>query len=205
MAEQKRPTVAELIEAARQGSGSARNALLIECRHYLMLLADRQLRGPLLAKLDPADVAQEALLLAHENFAQFQGSTGEELLGWTRRILQNCIFAAHRRFAGTQKRDLSIEVRLEGDEVAAAGGDRLIDQDLTPSSHAMAREESRAIDEALASLPPNYQAAIRMRYWERRSLEEIGAKLGRSPEAARKLYVRAVRKFVKHWQGEREK
>lgn len=202
MTEQRpRPTVSELIEAARQGSGSARNALLIECRHYLLPLAARELHGPLLAKLDAADVAQEALLLAHENFAQFRGETGEELLAWTRRILQNCIFAAARRFAGTRKRDLSIEVRIEGDEVAVPGGDRLIDQDLTPSSHAMAAEEARAIEQALASLPPAYQTAIRMRYWERRSLEEIGAKLRKSPEAARKLYVRAVRKFVKNWQG----
>jgi RNA polymerase sigma-70 factor (ECF subfamily) len=141
------------------------------------------------------------LLLAHENFSQFQGTSGEELLAWTRRILQNCVFAAHRRYAGTQKRDLTIEVRIEGDQAIVPTGDRLIDQNLTPSSHAMAAEERRAIDKALASLPPNYQLAIRMRYWERRSLDEIGAKLGRSPEAARKLYVRAVRRFVKNWQG----
>ena len=45
---------------------------------------------------------------------------------------------------------------------------------------------------ALEQLPEHYQQVIRWRSWERLSFEEIARRTGRSAEAARKLWTRAV-------------
>jgi RNA polymerase sigma factor (sigma-70 family) len=57
----------------------------------------------------------------------------------------------------------------------------------------MAREQDEALERALAQLPESSGQVIRWRNYERCSFEEIGRRLGKSAEAARKVWVRAVR------------
>jgi RNA polymerase sigma-70 factor (ECF subfamily) len=45
---------------------------------------------------------------------------------------------------------------------------------------------------ALSHLPGHYQEVIHLRNAERKSFEEIWALMGRSSEAVRKLWVRAI-------------
>jgi RNA polymerase sigma-70 factor (ECF subfamily) len=66
-------------------------------REYLRLLARLQIDARLRAKLDPSDVAQEALMHAHERRDQFRGSTDAELAAWLRQILANQLAEALRR------------------------------------------------------------------------------------------------------------
>jgi RNA polymerase sigma factor (sigma-70 family) len=63
---------------------------------------------------------------------------------------------------------------------------------LTPSRAAAAAGQARALQEALARLPEAYRQVLRYRYDEGRPFEEIAQLLDRSPNAARKLWARAV-------------
>ncbi|MFM9059990.1 MAG: RNA polymerase sigma factor, partial [Planctomycetaceae bacterium] len=57
------------------------------------------------------------------------------------------------------------------------------------------REEAAVLNEVLARLPNDYQRVIRMRYWNGLTFHDIAPHLGRSPDAVRKLWYRAVERL----------
>src|SRR5690348_2240842 len=73
--------------SAMPGKSGSPGGSLERFRDYLLLLARSQLDRELQPKLDPADVVQETLLKAHQNWHQFQGSSEAELAAWLRAIL----------------------------------------------------------------------------------------------------------------------
>ena len=68
----------------------------------------------------------------------------------------------------------------------------LVDVQETPSAQVVQREQDEALKQALARLPEVYRQVVQWRNYEDCSYEEIGRRLDRSPEAARKLWTRAI-------------
>src|ERR1051325_11190773 len=66
-----------------------------------------------------------------------------------------------------------------------------------PDSQAVAPEEAEALTRALERLPEAYRQVIQWRNRDRRSFEEIGQHLSQSPEAARRLWVRALESLAR--------
>jgi RNA polymerase sigma-70 factor (ECF subfamily) len=64
------------------------------------------------------------------------------------------------------------------------------DREPTAESCAVAREERRAVREALASLPARQKEAVVLRYYERLSYDEIGAIIGASRKGVERLLAR---------------
>lgn len=178
----------EWIVAARKGSKEALGHLLETCRHYLLLVANEQLRDNLQAKVGASDLVQETFLKAHQGFDRFEGQTEAELLAWLRRILLNTLVNQARHYQGTDKREVAREVPLADAQVA--GGPMAGTE--SPSAQAMVREQTEALQQALAQLPEHYRQVVCWRNYERLSFEEIGQRLGRTAEAARKLWGRAI-------------
>jgi RNA polymerase sigma-70 factor (ECF subfamily) len=174
-----------LLQDARAGSSEALGLLFESCRPYLLLVARQELRAALRPKLDAADLVQETFIEAQRDFAHFRGGTEQQLLGWLRGILRHNLTDITRRFRACC-RCLSQEVRLLGPRVV---------QGRTVCELLIAQELRRAIDNALHRLPPTYQQVFRLHYDERRSFTEIGTTLHRSPEAARKLWVRTLERL----------
>jgi RNA polymerase sigma-70 factor (ECF subfamily) len=58
-----------------------------------------------------------------------------------------------------------------------------------------------ALDRALQRLPAEYQQVVILRYHEGRSFAEVGAALGKSEDAAKKLWLRAVRRLRSEMKG----
>lgn len=56
----------------------------------------------------------------------------------------------------------------------------------------MRGEMFAALNAAKASLPQNYQEVIELRSIQRLSFEEVASRLSKSPDAARKLWCRAM-------------
>lgn len=183
--------IAPLLERARGGSTEAIGSLLEAARSYLLLHADQQLPLALRAKVGPSDIVQETAIDAHRDFLRFRGTTHEELYAWLRTILQNNVMDAVRRFEMAQKRDvareasLSIIVDRRGISVLPTGGN-------APDHSAIRREDAAMLAGVLTRVPDDYQTVLRLRYWEGLTFPQIAERIGRSEEAARKLWYRAL-------------
>jgi len=179
------------LAAARQGSADALGRLLELCRPYLLKVAKENLDADLQAKLGASDVVQEAFLEAHRDFSCFHGWTEAEMLAWLRCILLHNLANMTRHYRQTGKCHVSREVNLGGvplEDLAGPGSK----EGKSPSSQAQARERDETLKRALARLPEEYQEIIRLRNYERLSFAEAGQRMGRSGEAARKLWGRAI-------------
>src|SRR5438128_517521 len=101
----------ELLERVRSGSDGAVGELLEHYRPYLTLLARSQIGRRLRGKADATDLVQETFLQAHQNFAQFRGTTEAELVQWLRQILAREVAQLVRRYL-TKTRDVRLEADL---------------------------------------------------------------------------------------------
>jgi RNA polymerase sigma-70 factor (ECF subfamily) len=188
------PAIAVWLAQAQAGRPDALGQVLEAYRRYLLGIAERELDSALQAKGGASDLVQETFLEAQRDFAQFHGASGDELQAWLRRLLLNNLANFTRRYRGTDKRDVGREVPL----AAAAPGvadPGLLAEAPSPSGAAVANEQAEAVRAALARLPEDYRQVLVWRYQEGRSFEEIGQRLQRTANAARKLFARALERF----------
>ena len=183
---------AGLLEAARAGDVAALGRLFESCRRYLELVAGRELANDLQAKVGASDLVQETFLDAQLGFAHFQGRTAGELAAWLERALLNNLTDCARRYREAEKRRLDREIPLDQSGTNSAAEEDLPVDSLTPSKQMMAQEQQDKLLAALERLRDDYRQIIQLRHQQGQSFEEIGRLLGRSPEAARKLWGRAV-------------
>jgi RNA polymerase sigma-70 factor (ECF subfamily) len=184
----------ELLSAARGGCSRSLGEILAACRRYLLLVANRELPLELQAKAGGSDLVQETLLEAGRCFEGFHGQNENELLAWLHGILQHRLGTLRRQFQ-TAKRQVRQELPLGGFSSGGMGCE-LHDPVRSPSSWVAAREDAEMLDEALNRLPTEYAVVIRLRNQQGLSFAEVGADLGRSPDAARKLWARAVERLA---------
>jgi len=188
------PAPTELLTSARAGDGRARGQLLECYRGYLLLLARLQIGRRLQGKADAGDVVQETFLEAHRDFGQFQGESEGELVGWLRRILATNLANLTRHYLGTRRRDVRLERQLaaELDESSRVLDGALVAQLTPPSQQAARRELAVLLAGALEHLPEDYREVIILRHLEGLTFPEVAARMGRSTDAVKKLWPRAL-------------
>lgn len=177
----------EQLWAAQSGSARALGEVLELSRQYLLAIANSELPGHLQGKFGASDLVQQTYLEAQRDFGGFTGTTQADLFRWLRRIMLNNVANVVRDYCQTQKRRVGTEIPL-----SASGLGRVMDPGPSASSRVVAAERLQALQEALGQLPEAYAQVIRWRNNDRLGFEEIGRRLGRSAEAARKLWVRAL-------------
>jgi RNA polymerase sigma-70 factor (ECF subfamily) len=194
----------DLLRRARAGDGVALGQLLELYRNYLGLLARLQLGRRLQGKVDPSDLVQEAFLAGHRDFAQFRGHTEGELVGWLRQILASALLSLGRRYAGTQRRDVRRERALAAElEQSSQMLDRgLIAEQSTPSEQAARRERAVLLADALGRLSDDHREVMILRHLEGLSFPELAERMGRSVEAVKKLWIRALAQLRRCLRGE---
>ncbi len=188
------PDIVDWLADARTGSPEALGRALEACRGYLLHVAKQELDPALQPKGGPSDIVQETILDAYRDFPRFQGGSETELLAWLHRLLLNNLVSFTRRYRATAKRQLGREVALAAD--ASSGPEAGIPAATpTPSRQLMADEQARALHQALARLPEDYERVIRLRYEEGQSFDDIGRAMNLTANAARKLWLRAVKRL----------
>lgn len=183
------------IAQARAGDIGALGELLESYRTYLLLVANQELEPSLRRKVAASDIVQNVFLRARMNLGDFRGEGESEWRGWIRQILLRDLHDVRRSYLETEKRNISKEISLDQRDHAQSCHQRtheVIEPRLTPHSSAIVQEEAAMLRLALAHLPEEYQQVIRLRNWELLSFDDIGARMSRSADAARKLWSRAI-------------
>jgi RNA polymerase sigma-70 factor (ECF subfamily) len=189
--------------AARNGSQDALNWLLEKCRPYLLMIANEELESDLRPKVAPSDLVQESVLEAWHDFADFRGGTGKELFAWLRCILRHNLADARRHYRDATARQIRNEQLLDASN-ATALREKLTSGDTSPPDRVVAQEQAETLEQTLSRLPEEYRRVLLLRHQEDRPFAEIGAALGRSEGAAKKLWRRAVRRLRQEMRGEHD-
>ena len=165
-------------------------------RDYLLLLIRLQLGSRLSAKVDASDVVQQAILNAHENRAQFRGTTEGEWLAWLRAILANALAAAARRFdtqARDRSRERSLEIELE--QSSSRLESFLVSDQTSPSERAVQGEELLRLAHAIARLPEDQRRVVELHYLKGLAVADVATQIGRTRPAAVGLLFRGLKRL----------
>lgn len=106
-----------------------------------------------------------------------------------------------RRYRGTDKRAVEREVSVTPDRSSQVEGPVLVADEPSPSAEMMAEEQVQTLHRALARLPEDYRSVIVLRYQDQKPFEEIGKLMNRTPDAARKLWARAMERLQQEWES----
>lgn len=185
----------ESLGGALLGSRSALGELLDIYRGYLMKVAEEKLDHRLRARMGPSDLVQETFLQAAKDFPQFKGTTAAELRAWLVKILVHNVQDSHRRHCQTNRRAV---VREAASLTPAAGfPSELLPGDETASALMIVAEEREILIEAIARLPEESRRVVELRSIERKPFDEVARELGRTVDAARKLWSRAIQQLAR--------
>jgi RNA polymerase sigma-70 factor (ECF subfamily) len=188
--------LSRLIECAHR-EPEVLDRLLESYRNYLRLLARSGIGDLLRGKADPSDLVQEALLKAHQHFAQFRGQTEAELIAWLRKILARNLADLARRYCAAEGRQVARERSLEDllDQSADALAQLVATEGSSPSEAAQRRELSVVLADALAELENDYRDVLMLRSIEERDWDDVAQRMDRSPGAVRLLWARALKRL----------
>jgi RNA polymerase sigma-70 factor (ECF subfamily) len=147
---------------------------------YIRLKIGRRLRE----KMESGDILQATLLKSYQHLGEFRGSDGRALMAWLAKIADREI-VDRADFHGRQRRAAALEAPLDDQpEMAARVRSAL--------SQAIAGERTAQLEAAIESLSDAHREIILLRKFEELSFPEIAERLGKSEDACRMLFARAM-------------
>ena len=190
------PSEKTLLGQAQAGDADAFERLFQRYVRTLEGYVRRWLPAAVQRKVSVADILQEARIVAFGGVAEFELRDDASLRNWLIRIVELKVREKVRRYAGTAKRAAGREVtrgrRPETRQVVGAGP--------SPSQAAVASELADLAQRALRGLPPDFQEILRLVREEDLTLREAGSRMGRSRDAAKRLYGRALSAFTEEFE-----
>jgi RNA polymerase sigma-70 factor (ECF subfamily) len=179
-----------LLRRARGGDSTAFDALFRRHGERLRRTARGQVPTALRGRIDDSDVVQEALVDAVANLDSFEERGEGSFRRWLATLLRHRLLTTIQRALGRQKRDPRRETRLR--DLSSSRAPQLASSRTSPSAAAVRAESKEALEQALARLPADHAAVLRLVRLEEKSLAEAAAAMGRTENAAKKLLARAL-------------
>ena len=187
----------QLLSIARHENGQTVEQLLEIYRNYLTVLAKVHIDRRLRAKVGGSDLVQETLIQAHQDFAEFRGTTEAELIEWLRRIMATKGAKLVRRYLVAQRRNVHLEQELCEDlNKSSLAMDRLpMSPDSSPSQQAACRECAVVLADALTQLPDDYREVMILHHLEGLTMAEVAKRMGKTIKSVQGLWARALIKL----------
>jgi RNA polymerase sigma factor (sigma-70 family) len=190
-------TSRELLDRARDGDGDAREALWTRHAAELRAWVRRRLGRGLRAREGSLDLAQSVCRQALEDFDGFRPLGGEGFKRWllvraSHKIKDRARYWARDRRDGERERPLADRDPASREEHREGA----LEDWLTPSRDAAAREEVERVRRAFDELPADQRRVILLARIDGLAHEEIARRLGRTPLATRSLLSRALARLA---------
>lgn len=166
------------------GMPDAIDALYERCAPRLLSYIRLRMGATLRSRLESRDILQATLLKSFERFEDFRGSNGRALLAWLARIAEREI-VDRAAYHGAQRRDAARELHLDDRPDLAARVTSVL-------SRVIRDERSEQLERALETLTEAHREIILLRRFEELSFPEIAHRLGKSEDACRMLFARAM-------------
>jgi len=202
---QDAPEADSLLARAAVGDGDAWGALLARHQERLQRVVSFRLDPRLRGRVDPADVMQEAFIVATHRRADFFRQSTQPLFLWLRWMVGNTLLELHRHHLGAQMRDARREMPAgrRPDGSAAYGEDNTrvaLVSELTagatgPMTAAGRAEVKVKLDEALGRMDAADREVVALRHYEQLTSAEAAQVLGIRERAAAKRYLRALERL----------
>jgi len=147
---------------------------------YIRLKIGRRLRE----KMESGDILQAALLKSYQHLDEFRGSNGRALMAWLAKIAEREI-VDRADYHGRQRRATGLESPIDDrSEIAARVRSAL--------SQVILNERASELEAAIESLSDAHREVILLRKFEELSFPDISRRLGKSEDACRMLFARAM-------------
>lgn len=190
---------AGLLAKARAGDRDAKHELFWtrydSLRAYVAAKVPRWLR----ARVDAEDVLQDVFAIAFRNVDRFEPRGEGSVDRWLRTIavrrLINIIREQKRLRRGGENGATRVSIDTSAQDQYRPILELLAGANRSPSSEVAAEEATVAVRAAIEDLAPNHRDAIRFRYIDGLSLNEVASKMGTTRGGVSMVVSRAIKRL----------
>lgn len=186
----------ELLSRAIGGDGVALECLLVPYQSRLLSRLSRRLPPALRNWVSPEDLLQDTYVEVFRHIRTFVPRGRGAFVRWLIMVADGRLIHAIRRHA-TAKRGggrAGLDVMVGGSSALPLL--ELLEVDThTPSRSAAGREVAAEIERALAEIRTDYREAVRLRFLEGLSAQEVAGRMGRTEWSVHKLCNRGLREL----------
>jgi RNA polymerase sigma-70 factor (ECF subfamily) len=177
-------TSADLLARAKQGSDAALNLLYEQCAGRLLAYIRLRLGRELRAKLESRDILQATLMKSLTHLHELKGAETGSLVAWLAKIAEHEI-RDRADYHQRHRRDAAREIAVDDASPIAV-------QARSALSQVILDEQARLLEEAMDTLSPAHREIILLRKFEELTFPEIAKRLGKTDDACRMVFARAM-------------
>jgi RNA polymerase sigma-70 factor (ECF subfamily) len=187
-----------LLRLASQGDARARSELLARYRPRLKRMVAMRMDRRIAARLDPSDIVQEAMTVAHERLPDYLADPQLSFYPWLRRITWDRLIDSYRTHISAERRSVLAEDHWElgvNDESVVELAHGVAASSIMPIRKAMNAELEHQIAECLRQLKSHDREVLVLRFLEQLSVPEIATIFEISETAVTSRTLRALKRL----------
>ena len=170
----------QLVARAQNGDRSAFDELVASLQDRVRGFVRSRIRTEFRDRLDADEILQDTFVRAYRSIGRFRGEDHESFTRWVMGIARIAVIKAVNESLGRPEFEISRD---------------FADTDVSPSKALRRENRFDRLQEALDKLSGDYREVVYLVRIEGLSTKQVAEKIGRSPEAVKKLLGRALRRL----------